>query len=85
MENYKIKIKKSATKEMQKLPKEVLKRVVIKIQALSLEPRPPGCKKLTADEKYRVRIGAYRILYSIEDDILMIYIVKVEHRKKVYD
>jgi len=85
MVNYKIEIKKSATKEIARLPKNVLKRVLTKIQSLSHEPRPSGCKKLTADEKYRVRVGDHRILYSIEDDKLVVYVVKVGHRKKVYD
>ena len=85
MVNYKIEIKRSASKEIEKLPKSVLKRVLNKIQSLGREPRPSGCKKLTADEKYRVRVGDYRILYSIENDKLMIYIVKVGHRKKIYD
>ena len=85
MENYSIEIKKSAAKEIEKLPKTVLKRILNKIQSLSTEPRPSGCKKLTADEKYRLRVGDYRILYSIEDDKVLVYIVKVGHRKKVYD
>ena len=85
MENYKIEIKKSATKEIAKLPKNILKRILNKIQSLSSNPRPNGCKKLTADEKYRVRVGNHRILYSIEDEKLVIYVVKVGHRKKVYD
>ena len=85
MGNYKIEIKKSAVKEISKLPKNVLKRVVTKIKSLGDEPRPTGCKKLTADEKYRIRVGEYRILYSIEDEKLVIYVVKVSHRKKVYD
>jgi len=84
MESYNIEIKKSATKEIEKLPKATLKKVVDKIQSLANTPRPVGCKKLTADEKYRVRVGDYRILYSIEDKKLVIYVVKVGHRKKVY-
>jgi len=84
MESYNIEIKKSATKEIEKLPKAMLKKVVDKIQSLANTPRPAGCKKLTADEKYRVRVGDYRILYSIEDKKLVIYVVKVGHRKKVY-
>lgn len=85
MENYKIEIKKSAIKEIAKLPKYILKKIIHKIQLLSREPRPNGCKKLTADEKYRVRVGDYRILYSVEDEKLVVYVVKVGHRKKVYD
>ncbi len=62
-----------------------LKRILHKIQLLSSEPRPNGCKMLTADEKYRVRVGDNRILCSIEDAKLVVYVVKVGHRKKVYD
>ena len=85
MANYKIEIKKSAEKEISKLPKLVIKRIIYKIETLSDDPRPKGCKKLSADEKYRIRVGVYRILYSIEDEKLVIFIVKVAHRKKVYD
>ncbi len=85
MENYKIEIKKSATKEIEKLPNISLKRIIDKIQSLSTNPRPNGCKKLTADEKYRVRVGNYRILYRIEDEILLVVVVKVGHRKDIYE
>ena len=85
MANYKIEIKKSAAKEISKLPKEAVKRIVEKIQTLSDEPRPNGCKKLSGDEKYRIRVGVYRILYSITDEKLVIFIVKVGHRKEIYD
>ena len=85
MENYKIEIKKSAAKEISKLPKVAVQRIVEKIQTLSDEPRPNGCKKLSGDEKYRIRVGVYRILYSITDEKLVIFIVKVGHRKEIYD
>ena len=84
MESYKIEIKKSAVKELSKLPKKELTKIVDKIQSLSDEPRPDGCKKLSGDEKYRIRIGSYRVLYSIEDDVLIVYVVKVGHRKEIY-
>ncbi len=84
MASYNIQIKKSAAKELSKLPKNDLKRIVKNIQDLSTDPRPDGCKKLSKDEKYRIRIGNYRVLYSIEDDILVIYVVKVGHRKDLY-
>jgi mRNA interferase RelE/StbE len=84
MVNYSIEIKKSAAKEIEKLPVPILKKVMQKITSLSENPRPNGCKKLTADEKYRIRVGEYRILYSIEDALLIIFVVKVSHRKDVY-
>jgi mRNA interferase RelE/StbE len=84
MAKYKIGIKKSAVKELNNLPVNELKRIVQKIQNLADDPRPYGCKKLTGEEKYRIRSGNYRILYIIEDDILIIYIVKIGHRREVY-
>ncbi|HLD22872.1 MAG TPA: type II toxin-antitoxin system RelE/ParE family toxin [Sulfuricurvum sp.] len=84
MASYKIEIKKSAAKEIENLPSIVLKRVVSHIQELGSNPRPIGCKKLSGDEKYRLRVGDYRILYEIEDAIVTVYVVKVAHRKEVY-
>lgn len=85
MADYKIEIKKSAQKEIKNLPNKELKKVIDKIASLASEPRPTGCKKLSGEEKYRIRVGSYRVLYSIEDDILVIYVVKVGHRKDVYE
>ena len=84
MEKYKIEIKKSAAKEIERLPSRDIKSVLEKISALSENPRPYDCKKLSAEEKYRIRSGNYRILYLIEDDVLIVYIVKVGHRRDVY-
>ncbi|MCG8607586.1 type II toxin-antitoxin system RelE/ParE family toxin [bacterium] len=84
MANYKILIKPSAAKELKRLPQTDLQRITSKIQSLSGEPRPRGCEKLSAQERYRVRQGSYRIVYSIEDAQLAVYIVKVGHRREVY-
>jgi mRNA interferase RelE/StbE len=84
MAKYRIEIKKSAVKELNKLQPQDLKIIIQKIQDLADDPRPTGCKKLTGDEKYRIRSGQYRILYKIEDDVLVIYIVKIAHRRDVY-
>lgn len=84
MASYEIEIKKSATKEIEKLPLDAIKKITQKIASLAEIPRPNGCKKLSGDEKYRIRVGVYRILYEIEDEKLVIYVVKVGHRKKVY-
>lgn len=85
MAEYKIEIKKSAAKEIKALPNIYLKKVLSKISSLSEEPRPKDCKKLSAQNRYRIRVGVYRILYSIEDDRLIIFVVKVAHRKKAYN
>ena len=84
MANYKILIKVSAAKELKRLPKKDVQRITSKIQSLSIDPRPHGCEKLSAQERYRIRQGKYRIVYSIEDDKLIIYVIKIAHRSEVY-
>jgi len=84
MAKYKVEIKRSAVKEIERLPRKEIQIVLDKIKALADDPRPSDCKKLSGQEKYRVRCGNYRILYLIEDAILIVYIVKVGHRKDVY-
>ena len=84
MVKYKIYIKPSAEKELKKVPKKVLQKIVGRIIRLSLNPRPFGCEKLSYKEKYRIRQGNYRIVYSIEDEKLFVIVVKVGHRRDVY-
>jgi len=84
MEKYKIEIKKSAVKELNSIPKKDLKKIVQKIRSLSDNPRPNRCVRLSGQERYRIRQGDYRILYSIENEILVVYVIKIGHRKEVY-
>lgn len=84
MVKYKIEFKKSAVKELNELDNKVIKKIINKIKLLANNPRLEGCVKLTSKERYRIRIGNYRILYEIIDDLLIIYIVKVAHRKDAY-
>lgn len=84
MGRYKVEIKKSAVKEIERLPHKDMKVVLERIAFLSENPRPHDCKKLSAQEKYRIRCGNYRILYSIQEDTLIVFVVKVGHRKDVY-
>ena len=81
---YRVEIKVSAAREIEALPRCDRERVIARIGALADDPRPPGCERLTSQERYRVRQGDYRIVYSIEDDILIVWIVKVGHRRDVY-
>jgi mRNA interferase RelE/StbE len=82
---YRILIKPSAVKEIEAIsPKKDRQRIVGRITKLADNPRPPGCEKLSGQEKYRIRQGRYRIVYSIEDQDLIVYVVKVGHRKDVY-
>jgi mRNA interferase RelE/StbE len=84
VEKYRILIKPSAAKELDSIPKVDLKRIVKRIQNLSEIPRPAGCEKLSAEDKYRLRQGRYRIVYSIDDKNREVLVVKVGHRREVY-
>ena len=85
MARYRVLIKPSAVREIEAIPqKRQRQRIVSRIRALANDPRPPGCEKLTGQDRYRVRQGQYRIVYSVEDDALVVYVVKVGHRSDVY-
>ena len=84
MVNYNIRIKSSAVKELNHLPGRELKRITRKIKDLENNPRPFGCEKLSTQEKYRIRQGDYRIIYSIDDAELIVHIYKIVHRRDVY-
>lgn len=84
MAGYEIYFKESVEKDFRTIPQEDLKKILRRIEALSDDPRPPGHEKLTGQERYRARQGLYRIIYSVQDKELTIWIVKVGHRKDVY-
>ena len=84
MANYKIYFRKSAAKELGKIPNPEVQKVIQRIESLAIDPRPIGCGKLTGKEFYRIRKGNYRIIYSIQDDELTIWVVKIGHRKNIY-
>jgi mRNA interferase RelE/StbE len=83
---YSVRILRSAAKEIEAIStKKERQAVVRRIEALSMDPRAMGCEKLAGgDDRYRVRQGRYRIVYSIEDDVLTVVVVRVGHRKDVY-
>ncbi|MBI5237868.1 MAG: type II toxin-antitoxin system RelE/ParE family toxin [Deltaproteobacteria bacterium] len=86
MARYRILIKPAAVKEIEAIPlKKDRQRIIERISKLAENPRPFGCEKLSGQEKYRVRQGRYRILYSIADQDLVVQVVKVGHRKDVYN
>jgi len=84
MEKYRIEFKKSAIKELHCLPKRDINAIDERIQSLAENPRPVDCKKLSTNEEYRIRPGNYRVIYTIYDNILVIHVIKVTHRKDVY-
>jgi mRNA interferase RelE/StbE len=84
--DYQITIKPSAVKEFNGLPATVATRVVAKIKALAATPRPPGVKKLEGEPvRWRIRIGDWRVIYSIDDKKRVVDIIYVRHRSKAYD
>lgn len=85
MARYSLRIKKSARKELGSIAtKTDRQRIIRRIETLADNPRPPGALKLSGRERYRVRQGRYRILYTIEDTVLIVYVVKIGDRKNVY-
>ncbi|MEW6405674.1 MAG: type II toxin-antitoxin system RelE/ParE family toxin [Chloroflexota bacterium] len=85
MARYNLSLKPSAVKEIESIgSKRDRQRIVARIGQLAMDPRPPGCEKLSGQEKYRIRQGSYRIVYSVKDNELFVYVVKVGHRKDVY-
>lgn len=83
--SYTVKFTKGAKRQLRKLPLDVQERIRAKINDLKIEPRPSGVKKLKGEENsYRIRIGDYRVVYEIEDDILKVTVVRVKHRNEVY-
>ena len=84
MANYSIVFTQSVAKDLRSIPKKDVQRILKRIDGLIDDPRPVGAEKLSGDEKYRIRQGNYRILYTIEDDIITVTIVKVRHRRDIY-
>jgi len=84
MAEYTIQILPSALKQLQKIPLKSRKAIIKKIEDLASKPRPSGVVKLTDREGYRIRKGDYRVIYTIQDEELIITVIKVAHRKDAY-
>ena len=84
MAKYDVVLRKSVLKDLNNIPKKDVKRIMSAIGALANDPRPPQAKKLSGHDRYRLRQGVYRILYSIDDDRLIVCVVKVSHRREIY-
>ncbi len=86
MDNYVIDFVRSARKELESLDDSLVNRIFPKIEGLSKNPRPRGCRKLQGENNlWRIRVGDYRIIYAISDPERKIDIFSVEHRSKAYD
>ena len=84
MAAYKIFFKKSVEKDFERIPKKDLTKIIKRVGKLAENPRPQSCEKLTGQDRYRLRQGNYRIVYSIQDNELTIWVVKVGHHKDIY-
>lgn len=84
MARYELKVKPSVARDLRAIPRADVQRILARIESLRDDPRPPGAEKLSAQERYRVRQGNYRILYTVADVELIVEVVKVGHRRDVY-
>ena len=85
MAKYSIVFKRSVYKDLRAIPRADIKRIIKRIDSLAEDPRGTGCEKLSGQERYRIRQGIYRIVYEIVDDKLIATIVKLGHRRQIYD
>lgn len=84
MVRYELEFKRSVGKDVRSIPTSDLKKILQKIEALREDPRPPGSVKLTGEEHYRIRQGDYRIIYQIQNEKLVIVVIRIAHRREVY-
>lgn len=84
MTRYRIEVRPAALRSLRKLDPQVRKRVQGAIALLADDPRPPNSKRLRGRDAFRVRVGDYRIIYTVEDDVLLVVVVTLGHRRDVY-
>ena len=84
MAEYSVLFRRSVEKDLSGIPKKDVKRILNRIKSLEQDPRPAGCEKLTGQERYRLRQGRYRIVYSIQDAELTVWVVSIGHRSNIY-
>ncbi len=81
---YTVLLKPSVVREMKKLPQDIKIRIAERIDRLEKEPRPADCLKMQGDNLYRIRVGDYRIIYQVQDTVLVVLVVKVGNRRDAY-
>ncbi|MCB9761215.1 MAG: type II toxin-antitoxin system RelE/ParE family toxin [Alphaproteobacteria bacterium] len=81
---WQLKFTSSARKELHKLPRDQQVRIAEAVRRLALNPRPPGCKKLKGSPNHRIRVGDYRVIYSVDEGQIRILILAIAHRREVY-
>jgi mRNA interferase RelE/StbE len=84
--SYRVALTSSAEKELKRLTASVITRILPRVEKLSLNPRPAGCKKLKGgDAEWRIRVGDYRVVYTIDDTELLVEVTRIRHRSAVYE
>jgi mRNA interferase RelE/StbE len=84
--SYRVALTSSPEKELSRLPKKVIARVIPRLEQLGPAPRPPKCKKLKGgDNEWRIRVGDYRIIYVIDDAARTVDVTRIAHRRDVYE
>ena len=85
MPDYTVSFRRSAEKDLRKLDSTVQRRVLRAIDSLAIDPRPDGCRKLVGSEDaFRIRIGDYRVIYTVDDAVFIVAIESVRHRREAY-
>ena len=85
MARYRVELKPSARKELTRLPSHLIARIMPRLENLAFNPRPPGCKKLQGGEnEWRIRVGDYRVVYTIDDTKLLVEVTRIRHRSEAY-
>lgn len=82
---YAVTLSPAAERQLTKLDRSVARRITAALTKLGDSPRPPGCKKLTGLDAWRIRVGDYRVIYQIHDDRLIVLVVRIGHRREVYE
>ena len=86
MPEYRVALKSSAEKEFFRFPDHVSTRILPRIKALAADPRPHGCKKLSGGkDEWRIRIGDYRVIYTVDDELKKVEVTRIAHRREVYE
>lgn len=86
MASYYVALTSSAEKELKRLPRQLIARIIARVENLAANPRPQGCKKLKGgDSEWRIRIGDYRVVYTIDDTKALVEVTRIRHRSDVYE
>ena len=86
MAKYSVELKPSARKELDCLSNKLIERILPRLENLAFNPRPAGCKKLKGgDNEWRIRVGDYRIVYTVDDGRLRVEVTRIRHRSEVYE